>query len=732
MHTLEIKNLHVSIEETEILKGINLIIKTGEIHALMGPNGNGKSTLLMAVMGHPKYEITKGDILLDGKSILDSPVDERSKAGIFLAMQNPQTIPGVSNLEFFKYINNAHQETPQKYNEIFQKVKATANSLNFDLSMLKRSVNEGFSGGEKKKNEILQLNLLQPIFSLIDEIDSGLDVDAIEVVSKNLNNYISDKTGMIIVSHYDRFFKNVKPTNAHIIIAGKIVKSESKKQIMVLSEVGGDLKLNIKKNTELNLTILVLPSTKTNSKKFNFEINLEEYAKLDLNYANLANYSMDDNFLINLNGPNSGIEFYSATAVNKSDQKNTVINPIHFVRNTSSNITTYEVINNTAKGFIRCASDIRKGASQSEAHQELRLLILDEKAKADSDPVLLIDENDIVASHANAIGMLDQEQIFYLRSRGLSERESQELILNGYFQPIFDNLEDEKISLELKNNRNEIYFDNAATSLKLQSVIDAEVEYLSKVSANPHTTVFANGFKSTQMIKDCRQKVAEFINAKTPDEIIFTSGTTHSLNQIVFGLKNELNEKNNIVLTHVEHSRKMEKLNLLEPLMYGGGNNIDIKENNYIMAELPAKLEGGTPNISGIYGFKANNTPIKDDPESIVELQKSTTCSDEITIQLKANNDTVEFIKFNSIACSISTAAVDILADQIKNITFKKALIILENYFNMITGKDYDESIMDELIIFYQIYKQQNRINCALLGANGIKNIILKLQGGLK
>ncbi|AXK51322.1 Fe-S cluster assembly ATPase SufC [Spiroplasma alleghenense] len=237
-HKLEIKNLHVAIEDKEILKGIDLIVKTGETHALMGPNGNGKSTLLMAIMGHPKYEITKGDILFDGKSILESPVDERSRMGIFLALQNPQTIPGVSNLEFLKYIVNAHSETKQKLPKIFADIKEAAKELNFDVNMLKRSVNDGFSGGEKKKNEILQMKLLKPKFALIDEIDSGLDVDALEIVSQNLNSYNKAELGMIIVSHYDRFFNKVPPTHAHVIIDGKIVVSGDSKIVERINKEG--------------------------------------------------------------------------------------------------------------------------------------------------------------------------------------------------------------------------------------------------------------------------------------------------------------------------------------------------------------------------------------------------------------------------------------------------------------------------------------------------------------
>ncbi|WP_338971428.1 Fe-S cluster assembly ATPase SufC [Spiroplasma endosymbiont of Panorpa germanica] len=247
-HKLEIKNLHVEIEGKEILKGINLVVKTGETHALMGPNGNGKSTLLMAIMGHPKYKITKGDILFDSHSIIEDPVDERSRMGIFLALQSPQTIPGVSNLEFLKYIVNSHSEEKQKLPKIFADIKTAAGELNFDVNMLKRSVNDGFSGGEKKKNEILQMKLLHPKFALIDEIDSGLDVDALEIVSQNLNKENVKDLGMIIVSHYDRFFNKVAPTHAHVIIDGKIVVSGDAKIVERINKEGYSWAKSDKKN----------------------------------------------------------------------------------------------------------------------------------------------------------------------------------------------------------------------------------------------------------------------------------------------------------------------------------------------------------------------------------------------------------------------------------------------------------------------------------------------------
>ena len=182
MSTLKIENLHVSIDDREILKGIDLTINTGEIHALMGPNGNGKSTLLSAIMGNPKYQVTKGSIYLDGQNVLEMTVDERSKAGIFLGMQYPQEIPGVVTSDFLRAALNAHQEKPVSLFKFIKELDKNIADLKMDENLAHRYLNEGFSGGEKKRNEILQMKLLKPKFALLDEIDSGLDVDALKIV----------------------------------------------------------------------------------------------------------------------------------------------------------------------------------------------------------------------------------------------------------------------------------------------------------------------------------------------------------------------------------------------------------------------------------------------------------------------------------------------------------------------------------------------------------------------
>ncbi len=225
MSTLSIKDLHVEVGEKEILKGINLEIKTGEIHAIMGPNGNGKSTLLSAIMGHPKYKVTQGSIELDGQDVLSMSVDARSRAGLFLGMQYPQEIPGVTNSDFLKAAMNARREDPISLFKFIRTLDKNIEELDMDENLAHRYLNEGFSGGEKKRNEILQMKLLEPKFALLDEIDSGLDVDALRVVSDAINSMRSDDFACVMVSHYERLFELVKPTHVHVLVKGQIVMS---------------------------------------------------------------------------------------------------------------------------------------------------------------------------------------------------------------------------------------------------------------------------------------------------------------------------------------------------------------------------------------------------------------------------------------------------------------------------------------------------------------------------
>ncbi len=224
MKTLVIENLHVNVDDKEILKGVNLTIKENETVALLGPNGHGKSTLLAAIMGNPRYKVTEGKILLDGKDLLAMSVDERAKSGIFLAMQYPSEVPGVVNADFLKAAINSCREKPIGLYEFYRQLESASKTMNISMEMASRFLNEGFSGGEKKRNEILQLLLLKPDFAMLDEIDSGLDVDALNCVSEAINNMKNQSTiSFLVVSHYARLYQLIRPTRTAIMINGRIV-----------------------------------------------------------------------------------------------------------------------------------------------------------------------------------------------------------------------------------------------------------------------------------------------------------------------------------------------------------------------------------------------------------------------------------------------------------------------------------------------------------------------------
>ncbi|ETI70550.1 Fe-S cluster assembly ATPase SufC [Neobacillus vireti] len=225
--TLTIKDLHVEIEGKEILKGVNLEIKGGEIHAIMGPNGTGKSTLSSAIMGHPKYEVTSGNITLDGQNVLEMEVDERARAGLFLAMQYPSEINGVTNADFLRSAINSRLGEGNEISlmKFIRKMDKQMEFLEMDLDMAQRYLNEGFSGGEKKRNEILQLTMLEPKIAILDEIDSGLDIDALKVVSKGINEMRGEDFGCLMITHYQRLLNYITPDRVHVMMQGRIVKS---------------------------------------------------------------------------------------------------------------------------------------------------------------------------------------------------------------------------------------------------------------------------------------------------------------------------------------------------------------------------------------------------------------------------------------------------------------------------------------------------------------------------
>jgi Fe-S cluster assembly ATP-binding protein len=232
MTTLEVKDLHVSVAnpeggaDIEILKGVNLTVKSGETHAVMGPNGSGKSTLSYAIAGHPKYTVTSGSITLDGADVLAMTVDERARAGLFLAMQYPIEVPGVSMSNFLRTAATAVRGEAPKLRHWVKEVKTAMSELDIDPAFSERSVNEGFSGGEKKRHEILQLGLLKPKIAILDETDSGLDVDALRVVSEGVNRYAeAEHAGVLLITHYTRILRYIHPQFVHVFFGGRIIQS---------------------------------------------------------------------------------------------------------------------------------------------------------------------------------------------------------------------------------------------------------------------------------------------------------------------------------------------------------------------------------------------------------------------------------------------------------------------------------------------------------------------------
>ncbi|ANY13713.1 MULTISPECIES: Fe-S cluster assembly ATPase SufC [Lactobacillaceae] len=254
MSKLEIIDLHVGIDGKEILKGVNLEMNTGEIHAIMGPNGTGKSTLSETIMGNPKYEVLQGQIKLDGQNILEMPVDERARAGLFLAMQYPAEIQGVTNAEFMRAAINARRAEDDQISVMafLKKLDQRMAFLDMTEEMSERYLNEGFSGGEKKRNEILQLMMIEPKFAILDEIDSGLDIDALQVVSKGVNEMRGADFGSLIITHYQRLLNYIVPDYVHIMMGGKIVTTgdaslakrlEDEGYVGIRDELGLDIKL---------------------------------------------------------------------------------------------------------------------------------------------------------------------------------------------------------------------------------------------------------------------------------------------------------------------------------------------------------------------------------------------------------------------------------------------------------------------------------------------------------
>jgi Fe-S cluster assembly ATP-binding protein len=238
MDELTIRNLYVKAENREILKGLNLAIHPGEVHAIMGPNGSGKSTLAYSLMGHPGYQVTKGEIVVNGVNVVDMDPNDRAKQGLFLAFQYPHTVPGVTMANFLRTAVNSVKGTPVPPREFRQKLREQMKILKMNDEFAGRYVNEGFSGGEKKRAEILQMAMLQPKYAILDETDSGLDIDALKIVAKGVNALLGPDLGVLVITHYQRLLNFIKPDFVHVLVDGKMVQEGGPELALELERTG--------------------------------------------------------------------------------------------------------------------------------------------------------------------------------------------------------------------------------------------------------------------------------------------------------------------------------------------------------------------------------------------------------------------------------------------------------------------------------------------------------------
>jgi Fe-S cluster assembly ATP-binding protein len=242
MNTLEIKNLRATIGDTEILRGLNLSLPQGQVHAIMGPNGSGKSTLAKVIAGHPDYVVTEGEVLVNGQNILELEPDERARLGVFMAFQYPMEVPGVSNANFLRAALQARLPEGEEVDAVafYEKLYQKMDMLGMNRAFTSRSVNDGFSGGEKKRNEILQMAMLEPAYAILDETDSGLDIDALRVVSEGVNKLRGPNVGMLVITHYQRLLEYIVPDAVHVMVKGRIVREGDKSLALELENKGYD------------------------------------------------------------------------------------------------------------------------------------------------------------------------------------------------------------------------------------------------------------------------------------------------------------------------------------------------------------------------------------------------------------------------------------------------------------------------------------------------------------
>ena len=442
MSMLSIKNLSVKVEEKEVLNDFNLEIDDGSVHVIMGPNGVGKSTLSRVIMGDGNYKVTKGSILFNNVDIKNMPVDERSKLGIFLAMQYPLEIDGVSNQDFLRTAISSHEGKKIGLYEFIKRCEEAADDLKMDKDLIHRSLNVGFSGGEKKKNEVLQLKLLKPSFIILDELDSGLDVDSLKIAATNISKYKKENpnTSILIITHLSKILEYVKMMMNKILIAKNKITSDVVKISgnIITFDKDGEYILEYIESGNYKLELIINAYVKLIEVSFDNELTIDNKYTVNNDLKVIKFYNnkkVVENIDIDLLKEGANIDYHFANICKEKERY--TINVNHKCKKTSSNIINRSIaFKNSILKFI-INSNVKKEAIESELDQNTRIVTMGECDAAIS-PNMFIPMDNVIAKHGSVIGSFKDDQVFYLMSKGINYNDTLKLLIKGY---IFGNLD---------------------------------------------------------------------------------------------------------------------------------------------------------------------------------------------------------------------------------------------------------------------------------------------------